>query len=92
MLQVSNETLASLSIFKKNCSACFSNVMALFKAVVLALIFLTKLRFPPGVSSAIALKDRYRNICIAELNRLAGYATGYVPILIQRRARIYIYL
>ena len=27
--------------------------MALFKAVVWALIFLTKLRFPPGVSIAI---------------------------------------
>ena len=30
--------------------------MALFKAVVWALIFLTKLRFPPGVSIAIVLK------------------------------------
>ena len=30
--------------------------MALFKAVVWALIFLTKLRFPPGVSVAIVLK------------------------------------
>ena len=29
--------------------------MALLKAVVWALIFLTKLRFPPGVSIAIAL-------------------------------------
>ena len=29
--------------------------MALFKAVVWALIFLTKLRFPPGVSIAIVL-------------------------------------
>ena len=29
--------------------------MALFKAVVWALIFLTKLRFPPGVSIAISL-------------------------------------
>ena len=29
--------------------------MALFKAVVWALIFLTKLRFPPGVSIAIYL-------------------------------------
>ena len=35
----------------------FSYVMALFKAVVWALIFLTKLRFPPGVSIAIVLKD-----------------------------------
>ena len=33
--------------------------MALFKAVVWALIFLTKLRFPPGVSIAIVLK--YKN-------------------------------
>ena len=32
--------------------------MALFKAVVWALIFLTKLRFPPGVSIAIVLKGR----------------------------------
>ena len=32
--------------------------MALFKAVVWALIFLTKLRFPPGVSIAIVLKVR----------------------------------
>ena len=31
--------------------------MAVFKAVVWALIFLTKLRFPPGVSIAIVLKD-----------------------------------
>ena len=31
--------------------------MALFKAVVWALIFLTKLRFPPGVSIAIVLKE-----------------------------------
>ena len=38
--------------------------MALFKAVVWALIFLTKLRFPPGVSIAIVLKDRYTNICM----------------------------
>ena len=30
--------------------------MALFKAVVWALIFLTKLRFPPGVSIAIVLE------------------------------------
>ena len=30
--------------------------MVLFKAVVWALIFLTKLRFSPGVSIAIALK------------------------------------
>ena len=30
--------------------------MALFKAVVWALIFLTKLRFSPGVSIAIVLK------------------------------------
>ena len=30
--------------------------MALFKAVVWALIFLTKLRFPPGVSITIVLK------------------------------------
>ena len=30
--------------------------MALFKAVVWALIFLTKLRFPSGVSIAIVLK------------------------------------
>ena len=30
--------------------------MALFKTVVWALIFLTKLRFPPGVSIAIVLK------------------------------------
>ena len=29
--------------------------------VVWALIFLTKLRFPPGVSIAIVLKDRYKN-------------------------------
>ena len=29
--------------------------MALFKAVVWALIFLTKLRFPPGVSIAIVI-------------------------------------
>ena len=29
--------------------------MALFKAVVWALTFLTKLRFPPGVSIAIAI-------------------------------------
>ena len=56
--------------------------MALFKAVVRALIFLTKLRLPPGVSSAIVLKDRYRNIYIAGL---------IVPILIQRRVYIYIY-
>ena len=33
--------------------------MALFKAVVWALIFLTKLRFPPGVSIAIVLKHRH---------------------------------
>ena len=32
--------------------------MALFKAVVWALIFLTKLRFPPGVSIAIVLKNK----------------------------------
>ena len=31
--------------------------MALFKAGVWALILLTKLRFPPGVSIAIVLKD-----------------------------------
>ena len=34
--------------------------MALFKAVVWALIFLTKLRFPPGVS--IAIKSEYLDI------------------------------
>ena len=43
-------TLASLNIFQK--FVLFSYVMALFKAVVWALIFLTKLRFPPGVSIA----------------------------------------
>ena len=35
----------------------FSYVIALFKTVVWALIFLTKLRFPPRVSIAIVLKD-----------------------------------
>ena len=35
--------------------------MALFKAVVWALIFLTKLRFPPGVSIAIVLKEFSRH-------------------------------
>ena len=38
--------------------------MALFKAVVWALIFLTKLRFPFGVSIAIVLKDRYKIILL----------------------------
>ena len=33
--------------------------MTLFKAVVWALIFLTKLRYPPGVSIAIVLKELY---------------------------------
>ena len=33
--------------------------MALFKAVVWALIFLTKLRFPPGVSIAIVLSVQH---------------------------------
>lgn len=32
--------------------------MALFKAVVWAIIILTKLRFPPGISIATILKDR----------------------------------
>ena len=36
--------------------------MALFKAVVWALIFLTKLRFPPGVSIAIVLKKQLLNL------------------------------
>ena len=35
--------------------------MALFKIVVWAIIFLTKLRFPPGISIATVLKDRYKN-------------------------------
>ena len=33
--------------------------MALFKAVVWALIFLTKLRFAPGVSIAIVLRNLF---------------------------------
>ena len=47
-IKYSNETLASLNIFQN--FVLFSYVMALFKAVVWALIFLTKLRFPPGVA------------------------------------------
>ena len=40
--------------------------MALFiKAVVWALILLTKLRFPAGLSIAIILKDRYKNNAVA---------------------------
>ena len=35
--------------------------MALFKIIVWAIIFLTKLRFPPGISIATVLKDRYKN-------------------------------
>ena len=35
--------------------------MALFKIVVWTIIFLTKLRFPPGISIATVLKDRYKN-------------------------------
>ena len=33
--------------------------MALFKIVVWAIIFLTKLRFPLGISIATVLKDHY---------------------------------
>ena len=35
----------------------FSYVLALFKAVVWALIFLIKLRFPPEIFISIVLKD-----------------------------------
>ena len=42
--------------------------MALFKAVVWALIFLTKLRFPPGVSIAIVLN----NVNCCKLDILEG--------------------
>ena len=38
--------------------------MALYKMVVWPIIFLTKLRFPPGISIATVLKDRYKNIRI----------------------------
>ena len=40
--------------------------MALFKAVVWALIFLTKLRFPPGVSIAIVLLPVYHLRCFLD--------------------------
>ena len=33
--------------------------MALFNIVVWAIIFVTKLRFPPGISIATVLKDCY---------------------------------
>ena len=39
-------------------SSGFHFFMALFKIVVWAIIFLTKLRFPPGISIATVLKDR----------------------------------
>ena len=38
--------------------------MALFKALVWALIFLTKLRFPPGVSIAIAKFISNSEVCL----------------------------
>ena len=53
--------LVSLNILLK--LVLFSYVMALFKAVVWALIFLTNLRFLPGVSIAIVLKDSYLAVC-----------------------------
>ena len=55
--------------------------MALFKAVVWALIFLTKLRFPPGVSIAIVLKES--NLLQKELNAiLHHWNTHYIPDMI----------
>ena len=54
--EYSNETLASLNIFQK--FVLFGYVMALFKAVIWALIFLAKLRFPPGVSIACYCFER----------------------------------
>ena len=44
--------------------------MALFKAVVWALIFLTKLRFPPGVCIAIVLKCHCK--CHVQLSSLCS--------------------
>ena len=47
--------------------------MALFKAVVWALIFLTKLRFPPGVSIAIVLKRHCK--CHVQVNCVQVFNT-----------------
>ena len=48
--------------------------MALFKAVVWALIFLTKLRFPPGVSIAIVMKTTYSLATILKNRQLVNNA------------------
>ena len=47
--------------------------MALLKALCWALIFIIRIRFPPGTSLAIVSK-----ICIAQLNCQAGFATDVV--------------
>ena len=45
--------------------------MALFKIVVWAMIFLTKLRFPPGISIATVLKNQLcYNLSFADLLQL----------------------
>ena len=64
--------------------------MALFKAVVWALIFLTKLRFPPGVSIAIVMTVNLYilHALVCHTHKISGDTTKFVVCIYKTNVHV----
>ena len=59
--------------------------MALLKALCWALIFMIRIRFPPGTSLATVLNNRHKDKVLTDVKHICGFKLQVCPSLPFRR-------